>query len=90
MLGGIESRAGSSAGKAAARKVEEAGESGGAAAESGDALARRVVVRESVIAAGPARKPGMRTTIPRMTRTRAKMDQPMTMRLTFTGPPVGD
>jgi hypothetical protein len=79
MLGGSESRAGSSAGKEEEKKAEEDG-----GEEAGDEV-RSDLQGEFGVAAGPARKAGITTTSARMKRTRAKIDQPMTTLLTFMG-----
>jgi hypothetical protein len=80
MLGGSESRAGSSAGKVDVRNAEEAAEDG---EDDGGEVARWDIPVELSLATGPARNAGITTTSARMNRTIAKIVHPKTTRLIF-------
>ena len=86
MLGGSESRAGSSAGKDDVRNAGSAAEDG---EDAGGEVARWEIPAELNLAAGPARKAGITTTSARMNSTMAKIVHPKTTRLIFIGPPWG-
>src|SRR4030043_1458255 len=84
MLGGSESRAGSSAGKVVERNSEEAPED--EAEKCGRKNVLELPLDGSCSSARPARKAGMIMTAARMTRTSTNNVQPTRMRLTFIVP----